>query len=124
MLYLKHGLMRTAGRTLLVLVLLGLYPGVDAPQAQQPPAALTRDGLGATDAAVGTTLPHYLESRSASFVDWLWDGSMLIATRFGDTEQIHRLRTPLGMREQLSYAPAGVAAAVARPYASDAFIYL
>jgi dipeptidyl aminopeptidase/acylaminoacyl peptidase len=108
----------------LALMLLGLYPGVDAPQAQQPPAAVTRDGVGATDAAVSATLPHYLESRSASFVDWLWDGSMLIATRFGDTEQVHRLRTPLGMREQLSYAPAGVVAAAARPYASDAFVYL
>jgi dienelactone hydrolase len=124
MLNLKHGLMATAGRMLLALMLLGLCPGVDAPQAQQPPGAVTRDGLGAPDAAVSATLPHYLESRSASFVDWLWDGSMLIATRFGDTEQIHRLRTPLGMREQLSYAPGGVAAAVARPYASDAFVYL
>ena len=49
---------------------------------------------------------------------------MLIATRFGDSEQIHRLRAPLGMREQLSYAPGGIVAGAARPYASDAFAYL
>jgi dienelactone hydrolase len=120
----KQPSMTTARRVLLGLMLLGLCAGLDAPQAQQLPGAITRDGVLAPDAAVSATLPHYLESRSASFVDWLWDGSMLIATRFGDTEQIHRLRMPLGMREQLSYAPAGVAAAAARPYASDAFVYL
>jgi len=124
MMHLKHGLMATSRRALLGLTLLGLCPGLDAPQAQQAPGAVMRDGVGAPDAAVSATLPRYLQSRSASFVDWLWDGSMLIATRFGDTEQIHRLRTPLGMREQLSYAPGGVAAAAARPYASDAFVYL
>lgn len=110
---------------LLALLLAGL---ASAPsQAQQaPPAqsALTRDGLTPPDPAVSAPLSHYLQWRSANFVDWLWDGSMLIATRFGDTEQIHRLRAPLGMREQLSYAPGGIAGAAARPYASDAFVYL
>ena len=124
MMHLKHGLMATSRHALLGLILLGIGTSLDAPHAQQPLAAVTRDGVGAPDAAVSATLPHYLQSRSASFVDWLWDGSMLIATRFGDTEQIHRLRMPLGMREQLSYAPGGVAAAAARPYASDAFVYL
>src|ERR1700733_9646416 len=99
-------------------------PAPPAPQAPQAQSALTRDGLTPPDPAVSAPLSHYLQWRSASFVDWLWDGSMLIATRFGDTEQIHRLRVPLGMREQLSYAPGGVAAAAARPYASDAFVYL
>ena len=124
MTHFKQDLITTARSVLLALALLGICPLFDAPQAQQAPVAVTRDGVGAPDAVVSATLPHYLESRSASFVDWLWDGSMLIATRFGDTEQIHRLRMPLGMREQLSYAPGGVAAAAARPYASDAFVYL
>jgi dipeptidyl aminopeptidase/acylaminoacyl peptidase len=109
-------------RTALTLMLIGL--GCAALHGQQLPGALTRDGLGAPDPAVSATLPRYLESRSASFVDWLLDGSMLIATRFGDSEQIHRLRAPLGMREQLTYAPGGVAAGAARPYASDALAYL
>jgi dienelactone hydrolase len=116
---------------LLALLLAGLASALC--HAQQVPltsptpsiqSALTRDGLTPPDPAVSAPLTHYLQWRSASFVDWLWDGSMLIATRFGDTEQIHRLRAPLGMREQLSYAPGGVAGAAARPYASDAFVYL
>jgi dienelactone hydrolase len=117
-------LITSARQVLFGLILLSLCPGLGAPQAQQLPGSITRDGVPAPDAAVSATLPRYLQSRSASFVGWLWDGSMLIATRFGDTEQIHRLRMPLGMREQLSYAPAGVAAAAARPYASDALVYL
>jgi dipeptidyl aminopeptidase/acylaminoacyl peptidase len=85
---------------------------------------LTRDGLPPPDPAVGATLPNYLQSRSASFVDWLLDGSMLVSTRFGEVDQIHQLRAPLGMREQLTYAVGGVAAGAARPYASDALVYL
>jgi dipeptidyl aminopeptidase/acylaminoacyl peptidase len=106
----------------LSLLLIGF--GCGPVHAQQAHSALERDGVGTPDAAVSATLPRYLESRSAGFVDWLLDGSMLIATRFGETEQIHRLRAPLAMREQLTYAPGGVAAAAARPYASDAFAYL
>jgi dipeptidyl aminopeptidase/acylaminoacyl peptidase len=109
-------------RSAVGLMLLGL--GCGALHAQQPDSALARDGLGAPDPAVSASLPRYLEARSASFVDWLLDGSMLIATRFGDSEQIHRLRAPLGMREQLTYAPGGIVAGAARPYASDAFAYL
>jgi dipeptidyl aminopeptidase/acylaminoacyl peptidase len=98
--------------------------GCSALHAQQPAGALTRDGLAAADPVVSASLPRYLQARSASFVDWLLDGSMLITTRFGDSEQIHRLRAPLAMREQLTWADGGVAAAAARPYASDAFAYL
>jgi dipeptidyl aminopeptidase/acylaminoacyl peptidase len=127
MVHFNYQLMRTARRAIASckppgLVLLGL--GCGALHAQQPPSALMRDGLPPPDPAVSATLPRYLESRSASFIDWLLDGSMLIATRFGDTEQIHRLRAPLGMREQLSFAPGGIVGAAARPYASDAFAYL
>jgi dipeptidyl aminopeptidase/acylaminoacyl peptidase len=91
--------------------------------SQQPSTALTRDGLAAVDPDTAATLWPYLQSRSASFVDWLLDGSMLVATRFGDSTQIYRVSTPLGMREQVSFAPGGVAGAAARPYVSDAFAY-
>jgi dipeptidyl aminopeptidase/acylaminoacyl peptidase len=94
------------------------------PPLPQPPGSLMRDGVAPPDPAVSATLPRYLASRSASFVDWLLDGSMLITTRFGEVEQIHQLRAPLAMREQLTYAPGGVVTGTARPYASDALVYL
>jgi len=119
----------TASAALSVLAAL-LVGGLGAAWAQAPlprPAqvvTLTRNGVAVTDPAVAASLPRYLQSRSAHFVGWLADGSMLIATRFGDTRQIHRVRAPLGMREQVSFAAAGVMSAAARPFASDAFAYL
>jgi dipeptidyl aminopeptidase/acylaminoacyl peptidase len=86
-------------------------------------APLQRDGVGEPEPQVQAVLPRYLQSRSAHFIDWLSDGSLLISTRFGETAQVHRLHAPLGMREQVSFASGGIAAAIARPYASDAFIY-
>src|SRR6267142_2127529 len=55
------------------------------------------------DAALMARLERYQQSREATFLDWLADGGMLVATRFGDTEQLHRVAAPLGMREQLTF---------------------
>jgi dipeptidyl aminopeptidase/acylaminoacyl peptidase len=72
---------------------------------------LTRTDLSPPDPVVERELPHYLESRSARCIGWLADGTLLIATRFGDAEQIHRVRIPLGAREQLTFEREGVLAA-------------
>ena len=39
----------------------------------------------------------------ALFQDWLSDGSILIATRFGSTQQIHRVTAPGGDRAQITF---------------------
>jgi dipeptidyl aminopeptidase/acylaminoacyl peptidase len=87
-------------------------------------APLVRDGLPPTAMTVADTLPAYLQGRSAHFVDWLADGSMLISTRFADSWQIHRVSAPLGMRTQLSFEPGGVITAAAQPFSSDTLVYL
>jgi dienelactone hydrolase len=79
----------------------------------------TASGAGAGTANLG----RYLEARGARFIDWLDDGGLLVATRFGETEQVHRVRAPLAMREQLSFEPAGVLSASAVPAHGDTFIY-
>jgi dipeptidyl aminopeptidase/acylaminoacyl peptidase len=86
--------------------------------------ALVREDLASPDAIVEQMLPRYLEGRSARFIDWLGDGSMLVATRFGETEQIHRVRAALAAREQWSFEPAGVLAAAAQPLHEQSFLYL
>jgi dipeptidyl aminopeptidase/acylaminoacyl peptidase len=48
-------------------------------------------------------LARYQNTRGASFGGWLPDGSLLVTTRFGETNQAHRVRAPLGMREQLTF---------------------
>ena len=48
-------------------------------------------------------LTRYQNTRGASFAGWLRDGSLIITTRFAETSQAHRVRAPLGMREQLTF---------------------
>src|SRR5579863_2153883 len=85
---------------------------------------LTRTDLSPPNQPVERALPRYLEARAARFIGWLDDGSMLIATRFGETEQIHRLRVPLGARAQQSFEPAGILAAAVEPAHESGFAYL
>jgi dipeptidyl aminopeptidase/acylaminoacyl peptidase len=71
------------------------------------------EGVPPLDTSMAARLARYQQSRQATFLDWQADGSMLVATRFGDVEQIHRVTAPLGMREQLTFSPepAGIARA-------------
>jgi dipeptidyl aminopeptidase/acylaminoacyl peptidase len=79
-----------------------------ATPAARAPAHLERgdlmfEGIPPPDAALNARLDGYLQSREATFLDWLPDGAMLIATRFGDTLQAHRVQAPLAAREQLTF---------------------
>src|SRR6185312_1157551 len=81
--------------------------GAAAVPAQQPRTRvegnLVFDGVPAADPALAQRLQRYQQSRGATFLDWTADGSLLIQTRFGATEQVHRVAAPLGMREQLTF---------------------
>src|SRR5688572_13921059 len=48
-------------------------------------------------------LERYLHGRQAAFLDWTPEGAMLIATRFGDVDQVHRVEQPMGDRRQLTF---------------------
>lgn len=46
----------------------------------------------------------YLNARSAMVVDWTADGKgLLIATRFGETNQLHMVTQPMGARTQITF---------------------
>jgi dipeptidyl aminopeptidase/acylaminoacyl peptidase len=64
---------------------------------------LVLDNIPSVDTPLTARLDDYMNGRGASFVDWLPDGGLLIATRFGDVEQLHRVVAPLGAREQLTF---------------------
>jgi dipeptidyl aminopeptidase/acylaminoacyl peptidase len=64
---------------------------------------LVLDNIPSVDTPLTARLDDYMNSRGASFVDWLPDGGVLIATRFGDVDQLHRVVMPLGAREQLTF---------------------
>jgi dipeptidyl aminopeptidase/acylaminoacyl peptidase len=97
-------------------------------QAQAPavPVTLRREsgnlvleGIPPRDAAMSERLGRYLNGRNAKFLDWQPDGALLVATRFGDVDQVHRIVAPLGSREQLTFysEPITVAAANSNGFA-------
>jgi len=79
------------------------FAGVTAHGAVEERGNLVLDNVPGAETLLTTRLEDYLNSRGASFVDWLPDGALLISTRFGDTEQLHRVATPMGAREQLTF---------------------
>ncbi len=90
---------------------------------------LILESIPPRDTQLAERLALYRQSRQATFLDWLPDGAMLVATRFGDVEQVHRIATPLGMREQLTFYPDPVTAARAPRTApatgqGNAFVFL
>jgi len=72
-------------------------------------------------ADVREAVQRYQNSRSATFEDWLPDGSILISTRFGATQQLHRVAMPLGARTQISFGAEPIAGAQTVP-GSDRFL--
>ena len=65
---------------------------------------LVLDNIPPVETPLTAKLDDYMNARGASFVDWLPDGGLLIATRFADVEQLHRVSMALGMREQLTFS--------------------
>jgi len=86
-----------------------------AQPAKREVGAIVYDGVPATPAALQAAIAPYYNARSAVFEDWLPDGSMLIATRFADTTQIHRVARPGGDRTQLTFFSEPVNLAQVRP---------
>lgn len=78
-------------------------------------------GVPEIPAAVREAVQRYQNSRAAQFEDWLPDGSMLIATRFGATQQLHYVAVPGGARTQITFGSEPIAAATTIP-GSDRFV--
>lgn len=79
-------------------------------------------GVPATPPALQAAIAPYYNARSAVFEDWLPDGAMLIATRFGETNQIHRVASPGAARTQLTFFGEPISSAKARP-GTATFVY-
>ena len=74
------------------------------PQTLTVPDNLVIDGVPGIPAALPADVRRYTEARSASLSDWHpLRREMLIATRFGNTAQVHVVRMPLGARTQLTF---------------------
>ena len=68
------------------------------------PAAIVADGIPAVPDDLAAKTRPYMEFRTAGFVGWHpTDKSMLIATRFANTAQLHRVAAPMMARKQISF---------------------
>ena len=94
-----------------------------APSFAATPPAVVREEVGnrvsenvpAVPAELVERLNRYQNTRGASFSGWLPDGSLVINTRFGETNQAHRVRMPMGAREQLTFYPEPISAVSPAP---------
>lgn len=99
-------------------------PASASPAAAEPvapkPAALVADQVPDIPMDIVEKTRAYMEFRTASFVDWdARTRSMLISTRFANTRQLHRVRKPMGTREQLTFAREPVRSASYAPDGSS-----
>ena len=82
------------------------------------------DGIPPISADLPEHVGRYTEFRTASFQDWNpTKAEMLITTRFGDTNQVHRLIRPGGARTQLTFFPDRIAGATFEPMTGNYFIF-
>ena len=77
---------------------------------------LVLENIPDTPPSVRERLRLYQAVRGASFLDFSPDGrGILIQTRFGETNQLHRVEAPMGMRRQISFYDEPVNVALYRP---------
>jgi len=69
------------------------------------PAAIEAEGVPVVPAGLMERLAQYQNIRAAAFRGWAPAGNgILIATRFGNATQLHRVYEPGGRREQITFA--------------------
>ena len=96
-----------------------------AQQATIAPAEnLIVDGVPPIPASLAETAGRYGSYRAASLADWHpTRREMLISTRFGDTPQLHLVKTPEGARQQLTFFPDAVTTARFHPTTGDYIVF-
>ena len=75
----------------------------------------TLENVPAIPAEVKASVQRYQNYREATLLDWLPDGSILINTRFGATNQVHRVAAPRADRTQITFFEEPIADATTIP---------
>lgn len=74
----------------------------DTPERVQR-GTLVLENVPGIPPAITARLEQYQNTRQAGLASWLHDGGILVATRFGETNQVHRVSQPMGARQQLTF---------------------
>src|SRR5262245_4233895 len=89
-----------------------------------PNANLVTDGVPPIPKSLADDVNRYTEFRAALLEAWHpTERQMLIATRFADTMQIHRVKFPGGARTQLTFFPEPVDSAHYPRKTGDYFVF-
>lgn len=89
-----------------------------------PADNLVVEGVPQIPASLADTAGRYGSYRSAAFVDWDPNKrEMLVATRFGDTPQLHLVKAPGGARQQITFFSDAVTSARFHPNGGDYIVF-
>ena len=126
---LRHGILVSA-LCLCIACIPGLRANAQgvAATAQEPAIPpgenLVVDGVPAIPASLTDTAGRYSSYRGATLADWHPSRrEMLIATRFGDTPQLHLVKMPGGERQQLTFFADAVANGTFHPNGGDYIVF-
>jgi len=112
----------------LCLAALALSVALPAAAAEEPVItpgeALVVEGVPKIPASLAEDVGRYTEFRSAVFTSWHPRlREMIIATRFGNTTQAHRVRAPGAARTQLTFFPDRVSGGQFDPKTGETFVF-
>lgn len=103
--------------------LLSVHASAQTPTIH-PTENLVVEGIPAIPATIADEVRKYTEARGAGLLDWHpTQHEMLISTRFGNSNQVHRVVQPLGARSQLTFFNEPVGGAVYEPTAGRYFVF-
>lgn len=85
---------------------------------------LVVEGVPDIPSSLADEVRKYTESRSAGLLDWHpTQHEMLISTRFGNSNQVHRVVQPLGARSQVTFFNEPVGSAIYEPKFGKYFVF-
>jgi dipeptidyl aminopeptidase/acylaminoacyl peptidase len=112
-----------------LIVVLALFAVASRPAYAQEPAIapgenLVVDGVPAIPASLVDSAGRYSSYRGATLADWHPSRrEILIATRFGDTPQLHLVKMPGGERQQLTFFADAVGNGTFHPNGGDYIVF-
>ena len=96
--------------------------GTEEAVSERREGALTLRDVPEVPVEVRERLRQYQNTRSARARGWVGDG-LLIATRFGESSQLHRVEQPLGARRQVTFFAEPVSQAYVSHQNDEGFIF-
>ncbi len=89
-----------------------------------PEDNLIVEGIPPIPASIVKTVERYTDFRSAVLASWHpQQKEILISTRFGETSQVHQVKSPLSYRQQLTFFPERVSGASYQPTEGNYFVF-